>query len=97
MPDQPAAPETQLHGPQPRRLPSCPARALRNVAYGVLGPDAVSITYSVNHYSLTERTGPDRAYIAVVPATNRSCTFGSGGGERCFGGGGEITTSSLQS
>jgi hypothetical protein len=59
-------------------------------------PNAVSITYSVNHYSLTERTGPDGAYIVVVPATNQSCTFGSGGGERCFGGG-EITTSSLQS
>ncbi len=41
-----------------RRYPSCPARDLRNVAFGVLGPEAVSVSYSVNHHSLTERTGP---------------------------------------
>jgi hypothetical protein len=87
----------RLHGPQPLRLPTCPARDLRNVAYGVLGPEAVSITYSVNHHSVTKRTGPDGAYIVVVPATKQACTLGSGGGERCFGGGGEITTSTLQS
>ena len=80
-------------------LPACPARDLRNVALGVLGPDAVSITYSLNHHNVTEHTGPDGAYLAVVPGTTQLCTFGPRGGERCFGGsgGGQITTSTLQS
>jgi hypothetical protein len=82
-----------------RRLPICPRRDLRSIAFGVLGPDAVSITYPLNHHNVTERTGPDGAYIAVVPGTTQLCTFGPRGGERCFGGtgGGQETTSTLQS
>ncbi len=79
-----------------RRYPTCPARDLRNVAFGVLGPEAVSVSYSVNHHSLTERTGPDGAYLVVLPATPPACTF-TGHGARCFGGGGEITTPTLLS
>jgi hypothetical protein len=93
----PTQPGPLLHGSQARRLPACPARDLRNVAYGVLGPGAVSITYSLDHHSVTERTGPDGAYIVVVPASRQTCTSYPGGGKRCFGGGGEITTSTLQS
>jgi hypothetical protein len=81
------------------RLPACPSRDLRSIAFGVLGPDAVSITYRLNHHTVTERTGPDGAYIAVVPGTTQLCTFDSRGGKRCFGGtgGGEETASMLQS
>ncbi|MGI8559665.1 MAG: hypothetical protein ACR2ND_15415 [Solirubrobacteraceae bacterium] len=86
----------RLHGPQ-RRLPTCSARDLRNVAYGVLGPEAVSITYSINHHTATERTGPDGAYLVVVPATTQSCTSTPGRGRGCVAGSGEITTPTLQS
>lgn len=87
-----------LHGLNPRKLPTCPRRDLRNVALGVLGPDAVSITYSLNHHTVTERTGPDGAYIAVVPSSGVLCIFNRLGGKGCFGGsgGGELTTSTLQ-
>ena len=94
---QPLPPGAKRHAPGLPQLPTCPARDLRNVAFGVLGPDAVSITYSVNHHSVAERTGPDGAYLVVAPATQQACTFSRGGGRRCFGGGGEITTSTLQS
>jgi hypothetical protein len=93
---QPLPPGLARHAPGLPKLPTCPARDLRNVAFGVLGPDAVSITYSVNHHSVTERTGPDGAYLVVVPGTRPACTF-TGHGTRCFGGGGELTTSTLQS
>ena len=83
-------------GQRHARLPACPAGDLRNVAYGVLGPDAVSITYTLNHHNVTERTGPDGAYLVVVPATQQSCTSAPGG-KRCVGGSGEITTPTLQS
>ena len=35
------------HHPRPR-IASCPPRDLRNIAYGVLGPDAVTITYTIS-------------------------------------------------
>ena len=49
-------PRPQLHGPQPRRLPTCPARDLRNVAYGVLGPERRQ------HHLLRQPLQPDRAH-----------------------------------
>ncbi len=86
------------HGTHTRRLPGCPKRDLRSIAFGVLGPDAVSVTYSLNHHTMTERTGPDGAYVAVVPGATELCTF-SRFGKNCFGGtgGGQQTTSTLQS
>lgn len=92
----PTPPGPLLHGSPARRLPACPARDLRNIAYGVLGPDAVSITYTLGHHSVTEPTGPDGAYLVVAPATQQACTF-TLHGKRCFGGGGEITSSTLLS
>lgn len=82
---------------QPHRLGGCSVRDLRNVAYGVLGPDAVSITYNINHHLVTERTGPDGAYLVVLPATQQSCTSLAKGGKSCEEGSGEVTTPNLQS
>ena len=48
-------------------LASCPARDLRNIAFGMLGPEAVSVTYSLRGRTVTEPTGLDGAYIAVLP------------------------------
>ena len=94
---QPAVPGRSPGLPNSARShPTCAARDLRNIAFGVLGPEAVSVTYSVNHHSVTERTGPDGAYLVVMPATQQACTF-SPQGKRCFGGGGELTSSTLQS
>lgn len=88
----PGVPRGRVHR---HRLPTCPKRDLRSIAFGVLGPDAVSVTYSLDHHTVTERTGPDGAYLAVVPWTGELCTFGPpGGGERCFGGSGAVGTHS---
>ena len=83
---------------QTATLPTCPTGDLRNVAFGVLGPDAVSVSYSLNHHNVTERTGPDGAYLAVVPGTGQLCTF-TRGRKDCFSGSGgaQTTTSTLQS
>ena len=79
-----------------RRFPTCPTRDLRNIAFGVLGPEAISVTYTLNGRTITEPTGPDGAYIAIVPGTTTSCTV-QGAGRACASGGGEITTGTLQS
>ncbi len=97
---QPGHPRHHIHVLGGRRLPTsptCTAQEVRNIAYGVLGPDATSITYKINGRSVTKRTGPDGAYIVVLPGTTQLCTFGSVGGRRCFGGGGQMTTRRLQS
>jgi hypothetical protein len=72
-------------------LPSCGAQDLRDIAFGMLGPEAVSVTYLLRGRSVTEPTGPDGAYIAVLPGTSRLC-FGGGG---CGIGGGEATTGTV--
>jgi hypothetical protein len=93
------------HGPCPasRRsseLTDCPPKDLRDLAYGLLGPDAVSITYpAADGHTVTVPTGLDGAYLVVLPGTTESCTTeGPGGrGRGCIGGAGEITTGALQS
>lgn len=72
-------------------LPTCPAQDLRDIAFGMLGPEAVSVTYSLHGHAVTEPTGPGGAYIAVLPATSRQCSGGGG----CAIGGGETTTGTL--
>jgi hypothetical protein len=56
------------------RAKPCPPGALRDFAYGVLGPDAVSITYNGSDgQPVTERTsGPQGAYLIV--ALHAQCT-----------------------
>jgi len=85
--------------PQPlRHVPTCPRRDLRNVAYGVLGPDAVNITYTIAGRQRTVPTGPDGAYIVVLPATAQTCSITSpGGGRRCLLSSGEMTAGQLES
>jgi hypothetical protein len=55
--------------PPANRALLCPSRDLRDVDYGVLGPDAVSITYRTASGGLaTDRTaGPGGAYLVVLP------------------------------
>jgi hypothetical protein len=55
----------------------CPASALRDVYFGLLGPDATSITYVGAHgRRLIERTrGPDGAYLVVRPLASGSCSL----------------------
>jgi len=86
-------------GPTPRGKPACPARDLRNLAYGLLGPDATSITYLTANGGQTTKptTGPDGAYLIVLPATTQSCTIQSTGAQSCVGGPGILKSRSLQS
>jgi hypothetical protein len=55
--------------------PECPKHDLRELAYGLLGPDAVSISYRNPAGRLvTEPTsGADGAYLIVRPQTKPSC------------------------
>jgi hypothetical protein len=97
--EQPRRPAPGRHTPRLPTRPLCPRGDLRSIAFGVLGPDAVSVTYTLHHHTVTERTGPDGAYLAVVPGATQLCTFRSRGAESCFGGSGgaQGTTSTLQS
>lgn len=59
--------------------PTCPAADERFIQYGLLGPDAQSITYTYNGHRITQQTGPDGAYLVVAPATAKFCDqFGRG-------------------
>jgi hypothetical protein len=56
--------------PPARPIPNkCPAAALRDFFFGLLGPDATSVTYtSATGKSVTVRTAsPDGAYLIVLP------------------------------
>jgi hypothetical protein len=54
----------------------CAAAALRDVYFGLLGPDATSITYvGAGGRQIVERTrGRDGAYLVVRPLASGSCT-----------------------
>ena len=65
-----------------------PRRDLRFVQYGLLGPNATSITYRSAGITRTEPTGPDGAYLVVGgPSTPAFCrqfplgTFCGGNGD----------------
>lgn len=74
-------------------MPVCPAGDLRFVQYGLLGPDATSITYRASGDPQTERTGPDGAYLVVGgPSTPSFCRRFSRG---AFCGGDGVAPSSI--
>jgi hypothetical protein len=54
---------------------ACPSGDLRNIYYGLLGPDAVSISYpGPSGKPLTTPTsGPDGAYLLIRPPTTVTC------------------------
>jgi hypothetical protein len=60
--------ERRRQARRPRRL-TCPTADLRQIDYGLLGPDAVSITYQTSGGGLvtTRTTGRDGAYLVVLP------------------------------
>jgi hypothetical protein len=48
----------------------CPNSSLRTVIYGLLGPDAVSITYTLDGHTRTQPTiSPVGAYLMVLPGS----------------------------
>lgn len=73
-----------------RQQPPCPRADLRDLDYGLLGPDAVSITYSTESGHLfTEPTNPpDGAYLIVGRATGQQCVLVGGVRRGCSSGGG---------
>ena len=51
---------------------TCPAGDRRELAFGLVGPDGVSVSYRTRGGTSTERTsGADGAYLIVLPATGR--------------------------
>ena len=69
----------------------CQPRNQRLVAFGLLGPEATSVTYRTAHGTATTRThGPDGAYLIVEPVDPAIC------GTQCeYAGGGAGTAMSL--
>ena len=60
--------------------PACPQKDERNLYYGLLGPDAKSITYTLSGQTHTQATvGPQGAYL-IVTASDHQRIPGSGGG-----------------
>jgi hypothetical protein len=53
--------------------PVCPSRDMRFIQYGLLGPEARSITYTDNGHTEATATGPDGAYLLVGMATLAAC------------------------
>jgi len=67
-------------GPVPR---TCPLADERNLFYGLLGPDARSVTYAAGGQSHTVATvGPDGAYLIVTPGTTHRFSGADGRLER---------------
>jgi hypothetical protein len=68
----------------------CEPRNQRLLAFGLLGPDATSVTYRTAHGTATTRVhGPDGAYLIVEPVDPAIC------GTRCGYAGGGATAMSL--
>lgn len=60
--------------------PACPQKDERNLYYGLLGPDAKSVTYTLSGQTRTQATvGPQGAYLIVTAAGHQRLP-GSGGG-----------------
>ncbi len=85
-------------GSQPDRFPTCPRADLRDLDYGLLGPESASITYArADGRLFTESTnGPNGAYLIVRAGTTRSCSQAPAGGQGCVSGGGRTSGASLQ-
>ena len=86
-------------GPQPNQFPACPPADLRDLDYGLLGPEAATITYTdADGRLFTEPTnGSNGAYLIVRAGTTMSCSRQTGGGQSCVSGGGRTSRPSLQS
>jgi hypothetical protein len=62
---------------------ACPLADERNLFYGMLGPDATSLTYSAGGTSHTVPTvGGDGAYVIVTPGTTHRYSGAAGARER---------------
>ena len=62
---------------------TCPLADERNLYYGMLGPDATSLTYSAGGRSHTVATvGGDGAYLIVTPGTTHRYSGAAGSRER---------------
>jgi hypothetical protein len=81
-----------------RPEPPCPKADLRDLDYGLLGPNAASITYvGAGGRLFTEPTnGPDGAYLIVAAGTTQTCSQQSGGGRACESGSGQTSGPALQ-
>ncbi len=74
------APGTPAGGHQPGE-PECPAADERNLYFGLLGPDAKSVTYRLEGHSHTLPTsGPEGAYLIVTRSTPGQLLKGVGAG-----------------
>lgn len=68
-------------GSHQRREPACPLQDERNLYFGLLGPDAASVTYVLNGKRHTLATsGPEGAYLIVTRSTPDQLLRGVGTG-----------------
>lgn len=74
------APGSSSGGHMPRE-PECPLRDERNLYFGLLGPDAESVTYTLEGRRRTLPTsGPEGAYLIVTRSTRGQLLAGVGTG-----------------
>jgi hypothetical protein len=70
-----------IRGAAPKPPQVCPSGDLRFIQYGLLGPDATSVTYTLGRAEQVERThGSDGAYLVVGPSTPAFCAHLPQGG-----------------
>jgi hypothetical protein len=76
-------------GNGPAGEPPCPRQNLRDLDYGLLGPDAVSVAYvrSDGVHVVQPTSGPDGAYLIVRPHTPAPCVLNRDGSRGCSSGG----------
>lgn len=81
-----AAPGEQCRAPgtytQRSSFPTCPLADERNLYFGLLGPDAQSITYSIHGQSHTLALGPGGSYLLVTKGSTHRYTGTAGSNER---------------
>ena len=74
------APDTPATG-QAKGEPECPQQDERNLYFGLLGPDAQSVTYRLEGHTKTLKTsGPEGAYLIVTRSTRGQLYKGVGTG-----------------
>ena len=73
--------ERFVEGDERKPYPVCPQTDERNLYYGLLGPDAKSITYKLDGVTHTQSTaGPEGAYLLVTKASpTQLFNFNAGG------------------
>jgi hypothetical protein len=95
--DGPQALGCRIAGGGPANEPPCPTPDLRSIDYGLLGPNALSITYQTanNEMKALPTSGRDGAYLLVGLNSPTPCTILPNGGRSCVSANGRTSGPAL--